>query len=322
MVQIGYQASHEQFAPSSLLKYTILAEKAGFKAINSSDHFHPWSEKQGQSGFSFAWLGAAMQATTLPYGIVCSPGQRYHPAVVAQAAATLAEMFPDRFWIALGSGEAINENITGDKWPAKAERNQRLLECAQIMRRLFNGETVSHRGLVTVENAKLYTRPVNAPPMFCAAISVETAAWAGSWADGLITTHKTYDELKQVVNAFRNNGGEGKPVYLKVQLSYAGNYEDALQGAYEQWRTNIFQGSVLGDLPTVAHFDAAAQFVTPDDLKASVRISADLDEHIEWLKQDATLGFEKIILHNVNTKQELFINDFGKHVLPQLQVAV
>lgn len=321
MVQIGYQASHEQFAPGVLLKYALLAQQAGFNAINSSDHFHPWSEKQGQSGFSFAWLGAAMQATTLPYGMVCSPGQRYHPAIVAQAAATLAQMFPDRFWIALGSGEAINENITGDKWPAKAERNERLLECAHIMRRLFNGETVNHKGLVTVENARLYTLPVNTPPIFCAAISAQTAAWAGSWADGLITTHKPYDELKQVVDAFRSNGGEGKPICLKVQLSYASSYEDALQGAYEQWRTNIFQGSVLGDMPTVAHFDAAAQFVKPDDLKASVRISADLDEHAEWLKQDATLGFEKIILHNVNTQQEQFIAHFGKHILPQLQAS-
>ena len=180
MVQIGYQASHEQFAPSTLLKYTILAENAGFNAINSSDHFHPWSEKQGQSGFSFAWLGAAMQATTLTYGMVCSLGQRYHPAIIAQAAATLAKMFPERFWIALGSGEAINENITVNKWPAKAERNQRLLECAQIMHRLFNGEIVSHQGLVTVENAKLYTRPVKAPSIFCAAISAQTAALAGS----------------------------------------------------------------------------------------------------------------------------------------------
>src|SRR5438874_6590757 len=135
MSVIGYQASHEQFKPSQLLEWAILAEKAGFKAINSSDHFHPWSERQGQSGYAFAWLGAAMQATSLPFGVVCSPGQRNHPAIVAQAAATLNEMFPGRFWVALGSGEAINERITGEKWPAKPERNARLLECAQIIRR-------------------------------------------------------------------------------------------------------------------------------------------------------------------------------------------
>src|SRR3990170_2178675 len=133
---IGYQASHEQFKPSELVRLAALAEKAGFTSINSSDHFHPWSVRQGQSGFAFAWLGAAMQQTHVPYGIVCAPGQRYHPAIIAQATATIAEMFPERFWIALGSGEALNERITGDKWPIKQERNERLLECADIMRRL------------------------------------------------------------------------------------------------------------------------------------------------------------------------------------------
>jgi coenzyme F420-dependent glucose-6-phosphate dehydrogenase len=318
MAQIGYQASHEQFTPSDLIKYAVLAEQAGFKAINSSDHFHPWSESQGQSGFSFAWLGAAMQATKTPYGMVCSPGQRYHPAIVAQAAATLAEMFPERFWIALGSGEAINETITGQKWPAKAERNARLLECAQVIRRLFAGETVNHQGLVTVENAKLYTRPQKAPLILCAAVTKETAAWAATWADGIITVHKPHEQLREVVDAFRNNGGEGKPMYLKVQLSYAHSYDEALLGAHEQWRANIFQGSVLGDMPTPAHFDAAAEFVKPDDLKDMVRISADVNEHIQWLQQDISLGFDKIILHNVNRDQETFIQDFGKLVLPKL----
>src|SRR5688572_20112688 len=156
---IGYHASHEQFSPSALLKYAALAENAGFTSINSSDHFHPWSENQGQSGFSFAWLGAAMKGSKLPFGVVCAPGQRYHPAIVAQAAATLEEMFPGRFWLSAGSGEALNERITGEKWPDKPERNERLLECYQVMKRLLQGETVTHNGLVNVEHAKLYSRP-------------------------------------------------------------------------------------------------------------------------------------------------------------------
>lgn len=316
MAEIGYQASHEQFTPSELIKYAIMAQEAGFKAINSSDHFHPWSESQGQSGFAFAWLGAAMQATHLPYGLVCAPGQRYHPAIVAQAIATITEMFPDRFWVALGSGEFINEHITGEKWPTKPQRNARLLECVQIIRRLFTGEKVTHHGIITVEEATLYTRPTKSPLILCAAVSKETAAWAGEWADGLLTTHKPYEELKEVVDAFRNNGGKGKPMYLKVQLSYARNEKDALLGAHDQWRANIFQGTVLGDMPTTAHFDAAAQFVKPDDLKDMVRISSNIQEHINWIKQDESLGFEKIILHNVNRDQATFIQDFGKQVLP------
>jgi coenzyme F420-dependent glucose-6-phosphate dehydrogenase len=318
MAQIGYHASHEQFSPSELVRYAIMAEKAGFKAINSSDHFHPWGEAQGQSGYSFAWLGAAMQATSLPFGVVCAPGQRYHPAIVAQAAATLSEMFPGRFSMALGSGEAINERINGDRWPAKGERNERLLECADIIKRLLNGEMVSHKGLVTVNEARLYTLPAAPPPLMCAALSAETAAWAGSWADGLLTAHKPYEQLKQVVDAFRNNGGAGKPIYLKVQLSYARKHDEALQGAFEQWKTNIFQGIVLGDMPGPAHFDAAARFVKPEDMYEHVRISSDIEQHIEWLQEDIRLGFEKIILHNVNRDQETFMQDFGNLVLPQL----
>ncbi|MDF3076211.1 MAG: F420-dependent oxidoreductase, family [Sphingobacteriaceae bacterium] len=317
MALIGYHASHEQFKPSDLLKLVVLAEKAGFKAINSSDHFHPWSERQGQSGFSFAWLGAAMQLTSIPFGMVCSPGQRYRPAIVAQAAATLAEMFPDRFSMALGSGEALNELITGEKWPAKAERNERLLECSEIMHRLFKGETVTHHGLVNVEEAKLYTLPEKPPMLLAAAVSKETAEWAGSWAEGFITVHKPYDELKEVVDAFRRGGGEGKPMYLKVQLSYAHTEKEALDGAYDQWRTNIFQGTALGDLKTVAHFDALGEYIKPEDMYKHVRISTDLKQHIDWIKQDESLGFERIILHNVNRDQETFIGDFGERVLPE-----
>ncbi len=318
MTSIGYQASHEQFKPSELLRLVTLAEQAGFTCINSSDHFHPWSERQGQSGFSFAWLGAAMQNTSLPFGVVCAPGQRYHPAIVAQAAATLAEMFPNRFWLSLGSGEAINELITGDKWPDKEVRNSRLLECVDIIRQLFAGKTVRHQGLVNIENARLYTLPEVLPPIIGAAVSKETAAWVGSWADGLITVSKPAKELKETVDAFRKNGGEGKAVYLKTQLSYSRNKENAINGAFSQWKTNIFQGTVLGDMPTPAHFDAAAEFVRPEDVAKMARISSDLDEHIHWIKQDMELGIERIILHNVNLEQDAFIQDFGQYVLPKL----
>jgi coenzyme F420-dependent glucose-6-phosphate dehydrogenase len=238
---IAYHASHEQFAPSSLLEYVRLAEKAGFGAISSSDHFHPWSERQGQSGFSFAWLGAALLATGLPYSMVCAPGQRYHPAIVAQAIATLNEMFDGRLSVALGSGEALNESITGDKWPEKQIRNARLLECYGVISRLLNGQTVSHRGLVSIENAKLYTLPTKVPMLFCAAVSLETAQWAGEWADGLLTTHRPKAELQKIINAFRANGGGGKPIYLKVQLSYARDKGEAVSGAFDQWRGNIFR---------------------------------------------------------------------------------
>jgi probable non-F420 flavinoid oxidoreductase len=248
MALFAYHASHEQFPPSTLLQYAQMAEQAGFTAITCSDHFHPWSERQGESGFAWSWLGAAMQATALPFGVVCAPGQRYHPAIIAQAAATLAEMFPDRFWVALGSRQALNEAITGTPYPIKAERNARLRECVEVMRALWAGKTVTHHGLVRVEEAKLYTRPARPPQIIGAAITPETADWLGSWADGLITISHPYDKLRQVVEAFRRGGGQDKPMYLKVQLSYAGDHETALQGAYDQWRTNIFASPVLAQL--------------------------------------------------------------------------
>lgn len=319
MALIGYHASHEQFKPSELLKWVVLAERQGFQAVNCSDHFYPWSERQGQSGYSFAWLGAAMQATNIPFGVVCTPGYRYHPAIVAQAVATLGEMFPERFWISLGSGEALNERITGMKFPIKSERNATLKECADIMKRLLHGETVTHHGYTTTEEAKLYTRPEKIPLLLGAAVTLETARWLGSWADGMITISKPYTELKEVVRAFHENGGEGKPIYLKSQLSFSATDKAAEEGAYDQWRTNIFAGTVLGELWKVEQFDALGNQVKPNELAKMVRISSDIQQHIEWIQQDIELGFERIILHNVNREQEYFIHEFGQKVLPQVK---
>ncbi|NJN57187.1 MAG: TIGR03885 family FMN-dependent LLM class oxidoreductase [Leptolyngbyaceae cyanobacterium SL_5_9] len=320
MVKIGYHASHEQFKPSELLKYVRLAEQAGFTHALSSDHFHPWTEQQGQSGFAWSWLGAAMQATpSLSYRVVCAPGQRYHPAIIAQAAATLAEMFPDRFWVTVGSGQALNESITGEKWPIKSDRNARLKECVDVMRSLWAGETVTHRGLVCVEGAKLYSRPETPPLIIGAAVTAKTAEWLGSWADGLITISRPPEKLKEVVDAFRQGGGGGKPMLLKVQLSYDRDEAAARQKAHEQWRSNIFENVLMTELQTPHQFEVAGQFVQPDELNGHVRISADPQQHIDWLRQDVELGFSELLLHNVNREQQQFIEVFGEQVLPALQ---
>ena len=317
-MSIGYHASHEQFTPRDLLRFSHLAKAAGFTAINCSDHFYPWSERQGQSGFSFAWLGASMQATGLPHGVVCSPGYRYHPAIVAQAAATLSQMFPEKFWISIGSGEALNERITGERWPGKPERNARLLLCADIMRKLFAGESVTHAGLIDIDDVKLYTRPEVPPLIIGAAVTEETAGWVGGWADGLITINRPMAELKKVVEAFRKNGGHGKPMYLKVQLSFDKSENLAMEGAYDQWRTNIFKTTVLGELCKVEQFDAIAERVKPEEMKDHVLISADVEVHKSRIREFIDLGFERIILHNVNRNQERFISEFSQHVLPDL----
>jgi len=318
-MKISYHASHEQFKPSELLRYVQQAEQAGFQGVLSSDHFAPWIEQQGESGFAWSWLGAAMQATQkLTFGVVNAPGQRYHPAIIAQAAATLAEMFPERFWIAMGSGQYLNEHITGEGWPTKENRNNRLKECADVIRRLWRGEVVSHFGEVLVEEARLYTLPQKPPLLVGAAITEKTAAWMGEWADALITISHPLEKLRTIVDAFRNNGGENKPMFLKVQLSYARTDDEALQHAHQQWRSNVFDSGVLSDLRAPAQFEAAGKFVKPDDMHQAVRISSDPVRHHDWLATYEELGFSEVILHNVGRNQEEFIDAFGQHVLPMM----
>lgn len=323
MVGFSYHVSHEQFNPGELLNWVQLAEKAGFTGALSSDHFKPWSHKQaeqGGTGFAWSWLGAAMQATSIEFGVVNAPGQRYHPAIIAQAAATLAEMFPYRFWMALGSGQALNERITGYLYPPKFERNERLQECVDVIKSLFAGETVTYYGsYITVEEAKLYVQPETAPKIFGAALTPETAKWVGGWADGMVTVSQPYEKLQKMVDAFHAGGGEGKPMYLQVHLSYSDTDEKARQGAYEQWKNNIIESIVEEEIYTPEQFDAAAKFIRPDDLDGYIRISSELENHIEWIQKDIDLGFSNIILHNANVEQERFIRDFGEKVLPVLK---
>jgi probable non-F420 flavinoid oxidoreductase len=317
---IGYHASHEQLPPSALLRCVVEAEAAGFQAAMCSDHFAPWSSRQGNSGFAWSWLGAALQATGLGLGVVNAPGQRYHPAIVAQAAATLSEMFPGRFWLALGSGEASNEHITGDRWPTKEERRARLGEAVAVIRALLAGETVSHDGLVRVDRAKLWTLPDEAPMLVGAAVSPETAAWAGTWADGLVTINQAHDTLRAVIDAFRASGGEGKPLYLQVHLSWAADEATALAVAHDQWSTGVFDTSVAMELALPEQFEAAARFVAPEDVRSAVLVSADLGRHSDWLQAYAELGFDRIYLHEVGQAeyQQPFIDAFGAKVIPAL----
>ncbi|HEX2167972.1 MAG TPA: TIGR03885 family FMN-dependent LLM class oxidoreductase [Longimicrobiales bacterium] len=316
---IGYHASHEQFTPSALLEFVQRAASAGFDAAMCSDHFHPWSEEQGESGFAWSWLGAALQATDLPFGVVCAPGYRYHPAIIAQAAATLAEMYPGRFWLAAGSGERLNEHITGEVWPPKPERNERLRDCVDVMRALWAGDTVTHRGLVQVEEARLYTRPAAPPRVFGAALTEQTAEWTGSWADGLITVSAPPDKLKRLTDAFRRGGGDGKPIVLQIKLSYANTDADALAGAHQQWRSVVFDSAVLAELRMPAEFDAAARLVRQEEMHAFVHVSSDVERHVEWIRGYGDFGFEALYLHNVHSDQQRFIDDFGEHVLPALR---
>jgi probable non-F420 flavinoid oxidoreductase len=272
--------------------------------------------RQGESGFAFSWLGAAMATTTLPFGVVNAPGQRYHPAIVAQAMATLAEMFPGRLSVALGTGEFSNEHITGERWPDKAARNTRLLECVEVIRALLAGDEVTHHGQVHVDRARLWTLPDRPPRLLATAVSAATAGWAGEWAEGLITIWQPEEALRRVIDAFRENGGDGKPLALQVHVSWAPDETEALRIAHEQWRTNVFEAPLCWDIATPEEFDLAAKHVRPEDMHGGVLISNDPKRFGEWLHDIVDLGFDEIYLHHVGQEQRAFLDCFGEHVLP------
>jgi probable non-F420 flavinoid oxidoreductase len=320
MTRYGFHASHEQVPALQLLADVQRAEQAGFEVAMCSDHFSPWSRRQGHSAFAWSWLGAALATTDLTFGCVNAPGQRYHPAIVAQAVATLGAMFPGRFWVALGSGEASNEHITGDGWPRKEVRTQRLEECVHVIRRLLAGEEVTHDGLVTVDRARLWELADPVPRLVGPAVSLESAARVAGWSDGMVTVNQSPDLLQQMVDAHRGAGGAG-PLALQVHLSWAPTEAEAEQIAHEQWRSNVFGGPVAWDLETADAFDLVSEDVTVEKVRTVVDVSSDLAWHRDRLAEYAALGFDEIYLHHVGQSQDRFIDAFGEHVLPELKEA-
>lgn len=318
MTIVGFHASHEQLPPSRLLGAVKHAEQAGFDAAMCSDHLAPWSVRQGHSGYAWSWLASALEATRFSLGVVTAPGQRYHPAVIAQAIATLAELFPGRFWAALGSGEALNEHVTGDPWPRKEDRDARLLECVDVIRALLRGEEVTHDGLVRADRARVWSLPAEPPALYGAAVSEETARTVASWADGMITVYQPADVLRRVIDAFREGGGDRAPVAVQVHVSWAEDEETALAIAHDQWRTNVFGSELSWNLELPAQFDEAATHVRPDAVTDAVLVSADLGQHAKWLLELADLGVDAIYLHHVGKEQDAFIEAFADHVLPEL----
>ncbi|GAA1910338.1 TIGR03885 family FMN-dependent LLM class oxidoreductase [Streptomyces sodiiphilus] len=316
MTTYGFHASHEQFTPRALLDALRAAESSGFTSGMCSDHFAPWSSRQGHSGHAWTWLGAALEATSLPMGVVTSPGVRYHPAVLAQAAGTLAQMYPGRCWVALGTGQALNERVTGAHWPPKPERMRRLTASVEIMRALFAGETVTRQEPVRVEHGRLWTRPDQPPALIGAAVTPRTAGEIAGWADGLITINQPGHAQRDTLAAYRNAGGRG-PSLLQVHLSWDRSREAALAAAHDQWKEAALGSDVGWEIARPDHFEQAARFVSPGDVEPYVHVSADLAEHADWLA-GAAEGFDRVMLHQVGPGQVEFVEAFGEHVLPEV----
>lgn len=316
---IGFHCAHEQFSPADMLAIVQRAEQAGFRAAMCSDHIAPWSERQGHSGAAWPWLGAALASTSIPFGSLAIPGGwRYHPVVLAHNIATLAQMFPGRFpWVAVGSGEAVNERMVGAGWPDKDERDQRLYEGADIMRALWAGQTVTRdQGLIKAEEAKLWSLPTTLPKIYAAAMGEETAEWIGGWADGMITVHQHPDDLHKMVQAFHRGGGKGKALVLQVNVSWAETDEQARLNVWDQWRHTAVPSINGGELRTPQEFDRACRDITPDNMETPILISSDIQKHVHWIREFQSVGFQDIYIHNAGRNQMEFLAAYEREFFP------
>lgn len=322
----GYAAALEQFHPNELLQYCKLAEEHGFRGVMAADHFQPWVPQQGHNAFVWAWmgtLGASTTALTFGPGVTC-PSFRYHPAVVAQAAATLATMFPGRFWLGLGSGELLNEHVVGGVWPEPPIRLEMLIEAIEIIQRLFTGKKVRYSGKhFTMESVRLYTRSDRPPPIFIATAGPQTAEMTGRLCDGIITPGASLEKLRGLLERFAKGAEQagrdpsGMPKLLQLHLSWAETYEEALQNALTEW-PNGGMAFPKQDIRSPDDFAEIAKMVRPEHFKNRMLISANLDEHRAYIQQFVDLGFDEIHVHNVGRNQEQFIKAFGAHVIPAL----
>lgn len=320
MVLIGYHASHEQLPPGRLLQSVVRAEQAGFDGAMCSDHLAPWGVGQGESGYAWSWLGAALASTSFSLGVVTAPGQRYHPVITAQAIATLEEMFPGRFWAALGSGEAMNEHVTGDPWPPKERRNLRLQESVEVIRALLAGEEVTRSGEVEVHRARVWSRPAAPPPLLGAAVTAETAGWVAGWADGLATVAQPAHILEGVINAYGDAGGAG-PRVLQVHIALEDTEDAALAVARDQWRHSVIRRS-LWDIEQPEDFDALAGDPTDDELRGGALLGSDGVQMAERIAELVRLGFDRVYVHGIGPDQATFLERARRELLPALRRAL
>ena len=326
MSRLGYAAIFEQFHPNDLLEYSRLAEANGFDSVMASDHFHPWTPQQGQSAFVWAWLGALGATTNLRFGTgVTPPGYRYHPAIIAQAAATLEAMYPGRFWLGLGAGEALNEHIVGEYWPEAPVRLERLQESIDVIRELWTGKVTKFSGKhIRLESAKLYTRPESPPPMYVATAGPIQSERTGRSCDGIITVGASDKKLKMLMERFEKGArAAGKdpaamPRMIQLHVSWAGSQAEAEEQAVREW-PNGGMAFPKQDIRNPEDFEAMARLITPEHFKHRVLITPDLQEHRDHIQHFIDLGFTEAYVHNVGRNQREFIEAYGREVLPALR---
>jgi G6PDH family F420-dependent oxidoreductase len=314
-VDVGYAISSEEHRPLDLVRHARRAEECGFPFALISDHYHPWIDRQGQSPFVWTVIGAIADATDglrLGTGVTC-PTIRMHPALVAQAAATAADMLPGRFFLGVGTGENLNEHILGDRWPSASERLEMLEEAVEVMRQLWRGELTTFEGKhFRVEDARVYTLPDDPIEVVVAAAAPEAAELAARLGDGLVSTAPD----PEVVDAYLRADGEG-PRYGQLTVCWAPTEEEARRTAYEWWPNAGLEGPLSQELPLPSHFEEAAAMVSEDDVAQRVVCGPDPGRHVEGIQEFVDAGFDHVYVHQVGPDQDGFFDFYLREVLPE-----
>jgi G6PDH family F420-dependent oxidoreductase len=318
--RIGYFLSSEEFGPKEQIEQARMAQEAGFEALWISDHYHPWNDAQGQSGFVWGVIGALSQAVDLPIGTaVTCPTTRIHPAVVAQAAATAAVQTGGRFTLGVGTGEALNEHILGDAWPPAKVRRDMLEESVEVMRKLWTGETVHHRGkYYTVDSARIYTRPEQPVPVYVSGFGPAAVKLAGRIGDGYVGMSPEAD----LVDLYRESGGQGKVVQGGYKVCWGRDREEAVKTAHARWANEALPGELAQVLPQPRHFEQASTLVTPDMVGDMVVCGDDADAHVEQLQKFVDAGYDEIYINQIGPDQRGFFDFYAERILPKFRSQV
>lgn len=318
MIEIGYKLCSEEHTPEELIHYARRAEEVGLSFAMISDHFHPWTSRQGQSPFVWSVIGAVSQVTKrlrVGTGVTC-PTIRVHPAIIAQAAATAEAMMPGRFMLGLGSGENLNEHILGERWPPADVRQEMLEEAVEVIRLLWQGEEQSHYGkYFTIEDARIYTLPEQSPPIMIAASGPKAAELAASISDGLIATAPD----QKLVSKFEDAGGKNKPRYAEMPVCWAKEKREARRTAYERWPIAGFEGAIMSELPKPSQFEKVAEMITEDDVAESVICGPDPEPFIKKIEEYANAGFDHVWIHQIGPEQEGFFKFYERELRPKLR---
>jgi G6PDH family F420-dependent oxidoreductase len=316
-MQIGYKLAAEAFGPDELVRQAILAEEAGFDFVEMSDHFHPWLDVQGHSPFAWSVLpviAAKTERIGLATGVTC-PSVRYHPAIVAQAAATLAIVSGGRFTLGIGAGERLNEHVTGQGFPAVRERHERLREALEIIRLLWRGGYRSYDGKhLRLEDARVFDLPGELPVIAVAASGPASARIAAELGDGLFATEPDGD----LVRTWRELGGHG-PAYAELPLSWAPDEDAAVQAVLEKSKFALTGWKVMAELPNPVNFEAATASITPGQVRAQVACGPDASAHLKMARQYAEAGFDHLVTMNMGPDPDGFIDFFARELARPLR---